>query len=197
MNGQQPQTTTSQNEQALRVLMRAITLSQGNFSIILVRCNYSELGHQTYQRIETICPNTIDYIRLPPSSKTLYTAIKHHLGDNHPPALMILGLESVVAIDDLLAATNQVRDSFRKHFAFPLVLWCSDDILRKFRKLAPDFYSWTSVPIHFCLETDALVQRLNLVSDSLFAKAMEIGAGRFPHSSVLYLTPKFCQQQEL
>jgi hypothetical protein len=66
-----------------------------------------------------------------------------------PPALMVFGLESVVAIDQVLIATNLVRDEFRKQFPFPLVLCVNDEILQKLIRLAPDFRSWAANPIRF------------------------------------------------
>ena len=67
--------------------------------------------------------------------------------ESAPQALVVYGLESVVAIEELLSATNLVRDEFRKEFAFPLVLWINDDLLNKLIRLAPDFKNWAGNPI--------------------------------------------------
>ncbi len=58
---------------------------------------------------------------------------------------MILGLESVKDIDNLLISANQVREEFRQHFPFPLVLWVNDEVLCKLIRLAPDLESWGTV----------------------------------------------------
>jgi len=55
----------------------------------------------------------------------------------------------VVNIEELLVATNFVRDEFRKQFSFPLVLWVNQEILQKMIRLAPDFKNWTTTAIRF------------------------------------------------
>ncbi|NET31768.1 MAG: hypothetical protein F6K19_07165 [Cyanothece sp. SIO1E1] len=179
------------NERSLKTLSRAIALSRGQFSLILVRCNYVELQTQMRQRLQECCPIQIRDLVLHGSAKTLYSAIHNKLGQECPQALMILGLESVAALDALLTATNQVRDEFRKSFAFPLVLWVNDEVLQKLSKLSPDFNSWAGVPIQFSLPTEALIHLLWQETDTRFAQAMEVGAGRFPRSSALYLETSF------
>jgi tetratricopeptide (TPR) repeat protein len=176
----------SGNERSLKRLVRAITLSQGRFSLNFVRCNYAELQAEMQQRLQAACAFEMRYLTLPHSSQTLFTAIKTALGDEQPMALMVSGFESVVALDNLLVATNQVRDNFRKSFAFALVLWVDDEVLKKLMRSAPDFSSWSGVPIQFAITTDALVTLLTRETDVLFARALDVGAGRFPRSSALY-----------
>ncbi|PSB32648.1 hypothetical protein [Stenomitos frigidus] len=176
----------SVNERSLKRLVRAITLSQGRFSLNFVRCNYVELQAEMQQRLQAACGFEVRYLTLPPSSRTLFTAIKATLGDEQPLALMVSGFESVAALDNLLVATNQVRDNFRKSFAFALVLWIDDEVLKKLMRSAPDFSSWAGVPIQFAITTEALIALLTKETDALFENAMEVGAGRFPRSSALY-----------
>ena len=177
--------SASVNERSLKRLVRAITLSQGRFSLNFVRCNYAELQVDIQQRLQAVCAE-VCYLALPPSSQTLFSAIKMALGDEQPMALMVSGFESVVALDNLLVATNQVRDAFRKSFAFALVLWVDDEVLKKLMRSAPDFSSWAGVPIQFAIATDALLALLTKETDALFKVAMDVGAGRFPRSSALY-----------
>ncbi|UBF23885.1 hypothetical protein K9N68_19250 [Kovacikia minuta CCNUW1] len=177
---------TSINERSLNRLVRAIRLSQGRFSLNFVRCNYIELQVEMQQRLQANCPFAVRCLTLPRSAETLYTAIKNELKGEQPQALMVSGFESVVALDNLLASTNQVRDDFRKSFAFPLVLWINDEVLKKLTQTAPDFSSWAGVPIPFATSTKALVALLKKETDALFTHAMEVGAGRFPRSSAYY-----------
>ncbi len=72
---------------------------------------------------------------------------------------MVFGLEFVVAIDQVLSATNLVRDEFRKQFPFPLIVWINDDILQKLVRLAPDFHSWAAPPIRFEVPKNQLLNR--------------------------------------
>jgi len=194
---QQPEEVVAYNEESLRTLSRAIVLSRKRFSLILVRCNYARLQAQMQQQLKERCPVPIRELVLHGSTKTLYTLIKTELGDEQPQALMIVGLDAVTALDDVLTATNQVRDDFRKSFAFPLVLWLNDEILQKLGRLAPDFNSWAGVPIRFAIATTDLVQFLQQQTDALFEQAMQVGAGRFPRSSALYLGTNTYAQPDL
>src|SRR5919202_6107534 len=95
------------NDRSLMALARAIELSQGQFSLVFVRCNYAMVRERMLQRLQEISPYKIQKLVLPQTVKTLFTTIQETLGDEQPSALIVLGLESVVALDDLLAATNQ------------------------------------------------------------------------------------------
>jgi hypothetical protein len=75
--------------------------------------------------------------------------MEQSLKNKQPNALMILGLESVISIEQLLTATNFVRDDFRKDFAFPVILWVNDEIMQKLVRLAPDFKNWAASTIRF------------------------------------------------
>jgi len=174
------------NAQSLRALSRAIDLSKGRFSLILVRCNYTVLQHQMRQQLKAICPVAITEMELHDSTKTLYTAIKTEIGEIQPEALMVLGLDSVKALENVLSATNKVRNEFQKSFAFPLLLWMNDETFKKLARLAPDFNSWAGVPIRFMIAPKDLMSFLQQQTDVLFAKIAHSGAGRFPRSSALY-----------
>jgi UDP-N-acetylglucosamine 2-epimerase len=87
------------NQESLEVLVRAISFSLGELSLILVRCNYAHLREQFVQRLREQCPIKIRELVLDESIKTLYTTIKTALQDEKPDALMVLGLELVNDID--------------------------------------------------------------------------------------------------
>ena len=137
------------NKRALRKLARAIAMSQDQFSLILVCCNSSSLRSQIVNHLQELSPLKIEEITLHPSVSTLFTTILTALKEPKPEALMVFGLESVVAIEQVLGATNLVRDEFRKQFPFPLVLWVNDEILQKLMRTAPDFKSWAVNSIRF------------------------------------------------
>jgi WD40 repeat protein len=174
------------NQESLEVLVRAITFSLGEFSLILVRCNYAHLRQQFVQRLREQCPIKIRELVLDESIKTLYTTIKTALQGEKPDALMVLGLELVNDIDRVIVATNQVREEFRKNFPFPIVLWVNDEVLTKFIRLAPDFDSWTTT-IEFAIATDELIDTLNQTADDAFSQILNVGAGRFLDNAVLNL----------
>ncbi|MEH2184273.1 nSTAND1 domain-containing NTPase, partial [Nostoc sp.] len=167
-NQQEPENLAFDNEGSLQTLVRAITLSQGQFSLIILRCNYVALRQRIVERLHQVSPVEICEITLPASVKTLYTNIREQLGDEQPPALMIFGLESVKDIDTVLTSANQVREEFRKNFPFPILLWVNDSVLQKFIRLATDLENWATI-IEFENPTDELVNFLQQKSDEIFA----------------------------
>ncbi len=151
------------NQRSLKRLIRSITISQGQFSLILVCCNYQYLQQIMMIEVRKLSSTKIQEIVLPKTVKTLYTTIDRQLENfPEPPAVMILDLDKVEAIDELLTSTNQVRDEFRKKFCFPLVLWIKDELLAKLIRLAPDFKSWAAATIKFELATCDLINLLRL-----------------------------------
>ncbi|NET55789.1 MAG: hypothetical protein F6K47_06365 [Symploca sp. SIO2E6] len=144
-----PEYMVASNQESMERLVRAITLSEGQFSLILVCCNRLPLRRKKLKQLVEGSPVPVQEITLHPSVNTLFTTIETAVKGSPPPALMVSGLESVVAIDEVLSSTNLVRDEFRKQFPFPLVLLINDEILQKLIRLAPDFKSWSANPIRF------------------------------------------------
>ncbi|MCP6762711.1 MAG: hypothetical protein NHB32_29025 [Fischerella sp. CENA71] len=165
-------TNDTNNENSLQTLVRAITLSQGQFSLILVRCNYASLRETIVQRLREVSPVNIHEITLSASVKTLYTAISEAIseqsGDEQPPALMVFGLESVKNLDTILTSANQVREEFRKNFQFPILLWVNDQVLQQFIRLATDLESWATT-VELKKKTDDLVRFLEQKIAEVFA----------------------------
>ncbi|HBE59366.1 MAG TPA: hypothetical protein DEA78_17225 [Cyanobacteria bacterium UBA11159] len=182
------------NERSLKAINRAIFLSQGEFSLVLVRCNYKILQKRMLHRLKTISKNRyqIQEFVLPASVKTLYTTLQEY-GENEQLmrmpkggegkdshfALMIFGLESVISIDDLLTSSNQVRDEFRKRLPFPIVLWVNDSVMQKLVQLAPDFTSWGAPPIKLEISTDELINFLQQKANSLFKHVLSRGEVKY------------------
>lgn len=146
-NQSESENVDASNKRSLRRLERAIAMSQGQFSLILVCCSHLSLRRKVVTRLKEISSIPIKEINLHPSVNTLFTTIVTGLEESMPQALIVYGLESVVAIEQVLSSTNLVRDEFRKQFAFPLVLWINDDLLNKLIRLAPDFKNWAGNPI--------------------------------------------------
>jgi WD40 repeat protein len=173
------------NAGALRSLTRAISLSNGEFSLALVCCNYQVLQERILQQLqENLGKNyLLQKVCLPPDARSLYSTIHTKIVDSQERelpkiALMVLGLESVDALDDLLSTINHVRDEFRKKHPFPMVLWVNEEVLRKLRRLAPDFASWAATPIKFEMTTVQLRQFLQQETDSLFSTVLNIAIAR-------------------
>ncbi|MBD1938185.1 PD40 domain-containing protein [Microcoleus sp. FACHB-68] len=175
----------AQNNSALRTLNRALTLSEGQFSLILARCNYATLRGRIVEKLREQCPVQIQELFLPASVKMLYATIQTELAKEQPEALMVFGLESVSAIDEVLTSTNLVRDEFPQSFRFPLVLWVNDEVLQKLIRLAPDFETYATA-FEFALTTEELIDFIRQNTERVFSAVLNAGAGQFlPNSTIL------------
>ena len=134
---------------AITRLARAIMMSDGEFSLLLACCNHVTRQQQILSWLKEFSSADIKEVVIPASAKTLYTPLTTALGNSHPEALIVSGLESVVEISQLLISTNVMRDEFRKQFRFPVVLWVNDEILRQLVWLAPDLKDWAASTIRF------------------------------------------------
>ncbi|MBF2064298.1 MAG: hypothetical protein IGS39_07730 [Calothrix sp. C42_A2020_038] len=180
------------NERAVNSLLRAITFSQGQFSLCLVGCNYGVLREQMLRRLEEKIGEgyRIHKVTLKSNAISLYSTIHAEIGESKPAALMVLGLESVEELDDLLRTINHIRDEFRKRHPFPMVFWVNDELLRKLRRFAPDFTSWAATPIRFEMTTGELRDFLKTKTNLLFAKILDISnmsvseSEHYPHTTL-------------
>ena len=159
----------AENERSLATLVRTIARFQGNFSLTIVRCNYASLRSAILDKLREI--STVEYqvLVLEPTTRTLYQTIFDAVQGQPPKALIVVGIESVVAIDDLLAGANRARDQFKRDFAFPLILWVTDAVLAKFSRSANDLKSWAPPPIQFSIPPDDLMNLLRQKADQAFA----------------------------
>ncbi len=194
------QAIQTKNEQALKTLNRAISLSKDQFALIVVRCNYTQLRDRVAQQLQQQSDLSISMLRLPETAKTLYTTIQAAIAQSEgevarheipklktqnsklktPSCLMLFGLESVADIDEVLTATNLVRNQLRQQFSFPIVLWVNDQVLCKLKALALDLYSWAGMAeIGFELPTTELVRSLKIHADRLFSSILDLGDESF------------------
>ncbi|HBB34844.1 MAG TPA: hypothetical protein DC064_24445 [Cyanobacteria bacterium UBA9273] len=177
-----PETITADNERSLQKLAWAIAASQGEFKLIFARCNYASLRSRLVPRLQELSAVEIRVLVLPESSHTLYAVIRDELGQDQPAALSILGLESVRQLDRMLTSANQVREEFRNHFHFPLVLWITDLVHQKLIELAPDLESWGTTR-SFAIAPQELVELFKQTAAQFFANQLK-------------LTPKDCWELE-
>ena len=186
-----PESVVEHNERSLKRLERAIAFSDGQFSLVLVRCNYHCLRRSILEQLQTeYLPNHhIQQVTVPPHVRSLYNTIHVRLTSKHPSAVMVLGLESVDALDDLLSSINQVRDEFRKHHSFPMVLWVNDQVLGQLRRLAPDFASWAATPIRFEMTTGDLLQFLQEETNALFANILKFSTALTGEAKIPLVSP--------
>jgi WD40 repeat protein/Mn-containing catalase len=194
------------NQHSLQRLVRSIKLSKGQFAVILVRCNYGQLREQILEDIRSLTQDiNLKEICLLASHTALHTTIASELFLDHlaivtdslPSAVMVFGLESIIAIDDLLIGINQARDIYAATFPFPLVLWLQDEVASLLSRLAPDFKSWAATTIKFEMAKEDLIALIRQETESLFAKVLEAGADKFLSNAALDLAPKSQHRHEI
>lgn len=194
------------NERSCANLARAILLSQGQFSLILVRCNYVALGEQmmlvVQEKIKEVQGDRELYLKtiaLPKSASTLFHPLLAQIeAENREiDALMVFGLESVQDLDRAIAATNQVREEFRKYFPFPVVLWTNDAVMQKLVRYAPDFKSWAAAGIKFELARKEAITLWWQTTDQIFERLLSLGVQGFVDNATLDLAPGCATRQEL
>ncbi|MBE9128850.1 MULTISPECIES: hypothetical protein [unclassified Coleofasciculus] len=185
------------NERSLVTLARAITLSQGQFALILVRCNYQLFKQKMWQQLQVLTEIPLRQLVLQESVTTLYTVILNAIADDQTSALLVFGLELVTEIDQVLVSTNQVRDEFSKTLTFPLVLWVTDEVLQKLTRFAPDFKSWAATSIKFELSTDDLLGLWQQTTDELFSKILASEPAQFLPNEAFNLASNCRRRREL
>ncbi|HEY9604661.1 MAG TPA: WD40 repeat domain-containing protein [Allocoleopsis sp.] len=173
------------NQKSIKTLLRAIARSEGNFSLILACCNYTTLRQSIVQQLREQSSVEIRELVLEQSVKTIYSTIAAKLGQEQPRAVMVFGLESVSALDQVLTATNQVREEFRK-FAFPLVVWVTDEVWQKLIRLVPDFEGWATT-VEFAIATDELIHFIQQTTDNVFAQVLNTGTSISLDNTTLHL----------
>ncbi|MBN3923809.1 MAG: ribosome assembly protein 4, partial [Nostoc sp. NMS4] len=172
-DSQSPEDDHVNSERTLTQLAWAIESSVGQFKLILARCNYASLRDRLISRLREICQVEIRVLTVQQSNRTLYTAIQSEFGEAIPACAMVVGLESVQNLSAILTSANQVREEFRKNFAFPLVLWIDDEIYKQLILLAPDLESWATTR-NFAISTQELVDFILQTANQWFSNKLKI-----------------------
>ncbi|WP_448570388.1 nSTAND1 domain-containing NTPase, partial [Trichothermofontia sp.] len=174
-----------ENQEALAEIQALVELAQGEFSLVLARCNYARLRDCLIEQLQQEIPN-LRLIHLEPTTQQVYATLRDSLTetlhDRHsldqPTAVLITGLEQLTDREAAVKGMNQVREEFRKTFSLPLIFWVTDDVLKQFIRIAPDFESWVST-VEFTLPTPVLIQSLTDGAEALFAAALAENAATF------------------
>ncbi|MCC5656033.1 ribosome assembly protein 4 [Nostoc sp. XA010] len=163
---------------SLKQLAWAIESSVGQFKLILARCNYGSLRDRLISRLQEICQVEIRVLAVQQSHRTLYTAIQEEFGAEIPGCVMVVGLESVQNLSVMLTSANQVREEFRKNFAFPLVLWIDDEIYKQLIQFAPDLESWATTR-DFAISTQELVDFIIETANQWFSNNLKFSVDEY------------------
>ncbi|RCJ27718.1 hypothetical protein A6V25_17605 [Nostoc sp. ATCC 53789] len=146
-----PQRHEENNEKAVEKLAWTIQASQGQFKLILARCNYASIYDTLIEKLHKICECDINVFYLKESEMDLYNIIREE--SNHEvQVLMILGLESLYNPPQFWTSANYMHKEFFNNFSFPLVLWINNDVYQQMKQLAPDLENWaTTINFLSCL----------------------------------------------
>ncbi|MEQ8974647.1 MAG: hypothetical protein RIE73_30210 [Coleofasciculus sp. C1-SOL-03] len=174
----------SPSEQSLEDLAWAISMSEGEFSLIWVHCNYALLQQQMVRRLRQRYPE-MRTIVLEPSVTRLYATIREQLGHEQPSALMVLGIESVREIKQLLSSMNSVREEFRQHCPFPVLIWINDSISQQLTRIAPDLKNWGTLT-ELMITPQELQDILHKRVRQLFKAVLNAGANRFLSNEAIF-----------
>jgi hypothetical protein len=138
------------NRSSLRTLRQAIVRFKKKFSLTLVCCDDIKLRSTILKELsEGGCfMYRCQLLVLEPSTTDLYQTIVTAT-DLPAKPLMVSGIESVVALDDLLVGANLAREQFEQNLPFSLLLWVTDSVLGKFIHSPKDLMSWTPAAIEF------------------------------------------------
>ena len=183
------------NQQALEELCRLLRFSQGEFELILAVCNSTQHRQALVDQLRRQCPVPFDEITLNPTSPTLFTTLCNQIADPPPQALMVYGLDGVQDLDQVLTATNQIREEFRQ-FPFPLVLWLTDESLKQLIRIAPDFYTWAN-SITFETPPEFFLSFLDDLIQDVWRQVLQSRENRFLSNQELRLTSGSPRSREL
>ncbi|MEA5628318.1 ribosome assembly protein 4, partial [Nostoc sp. UHCC 0251] len=177
-DSQSPEDDRVSSDRSLKQLAWAIESSVGQFKLILARCNYGSLRDRLISRLQEICQVEILVLAVQQSNRTLYTTIQEEFGEEIPACVMVVGLESVQNLPVMLTSANQVREEFRKNFAFPLVLWIDDEIYKQLIQLAPDLESWATTR-DFAISTQELVYFIIEIANQWFSNNLKFSVDEY------------------
>ncbi|MEQ8535976.1 MAG: hypothetical protein RIB93_00700 [Coleofasciculus sp. D1-CHI-01] len=174
----QPDDSIADNQKSLNALVRSLRLSQGQFRLILVRCNYGELRQRMVQRLGEVSPVPIRELVLPESVESLYRFIQTELADETPQAVIVLGLESVRNLTGVFKSSNYIREELSHNFSFPLILWMNDPVWQRLIRVAPDLESWATT-VEFQWTTAELLEFLTQETEKLFRADLTISLDNY------------------
>jgi tetratricopeptide (TPR) repeat protein len=181
------------NQKALATLARSITVSQGRFALMLVRCNYTALRHRLAQQIKVTCPVQIQELTLPRSPNNLWQPMANATAHQKQRALMVYGLEDVDNLAELLANLEADQGELSGRCQMPVVLWLTEDSLSMLVKLAPGLYASTITAITLRASATELDVLWRESSDRLFADLLDRGVEHFvPNEDI-----GFCEQSKI
>jgi WD40 repeat protein len=136
----------------LEQLRRTVSLSEGEFALILARCNVVEIRDRLIADLRSHLGEAL-YLWIA-IRETGAVNLVNVLDEALPGTRIacIVGLENSPYLNDILAIANNAREEFRRRFNFPVVVWVTDEVEAQLRRRAPDLASWAAPPFDFALD---------------------------------------------
>jgi tetratricopeptide (TPR) repeat protein len=181
------------NQKAIATLARSITVSQGRFALMLVRCNYTCLRHRLTQQIKVTCPVQIQELTLPRSPDNLWQPLANATAHQKQRALMVYGLEDVENLAELITNLESDQGELTGRCQMPVVLWLTEDSLSMLVKLAPGLYSSVITAITLRASTAQLDVLWRESSDRLFTDLLDRGVETFVSNEDI----GFCEKSKI
>ena len=185
---------SSNNENKLADLVWEIEAFQGEFRLILLRCNYVALRAQILNRLEKL--KEIRIVHLQAGDISLHQRLLEELGEERPEAVVVLGFEVVEELGQFLNSANLNRDRLAQRFPLPVVFCLNEEIYRGLLRFAGDFESWGS-SVDFFLTTEELLVTLRGGIEAVFVEVLGGRATDYPSCrEILAASEEFVNQGE-
>ncbi len=181
------------NQRALATLARSITVSQGRFALMLVRCSYTALRHRLAHQLKATCPVQIQELTLPRTLGNLWQPLANATAHQKQRALMVYGLEDVENLAALLENLEADQGELTGRCQMPVVLWLTEESLSMLVKLAPGFYASTITAITLRASLTELDVLWRESSDQLFGELLQRGVENFISNEEV----GFCEQAKV
>jgi tetratricopeptide (TPR) repeat protein len=181
------------NQRALATLARSITVSQGRFALMLVRCSYTALRHRLAHQLKATCPVQVQELTLPRTLNNLWQPLANATAHQKQRALMVYGLEDVENLAELITNLEADQGELTGRCQMPVVLWLTEESLSMFVKMAPGLYANTITAITLRASLTELDVLWRESSDRLFGELLDRGVETFISNQEV----GFCEQAKI
>ncbi len=165
----------SPDPRSLERLSFAIEMGQGQFKLMVVRCNYGPLIDAVMARLVEICPVTLLLVQVGAGDGILEKSLEA-LERSPEAGCVVVRVAAGLDREDLnqiFGAANRAREVFRDRVARPVVLWLDDEGEAVFMDAASDLESLsTGASLGFELERLELLEWVRSQVDGLVEMAL-------------------------
>ena len=171
----------SPDPRSLERLSFAIEMGQGQFKLMVVRCNYKPLVDAVMAQLTEICPVTLVSVWVDAKGSVLERVTE--AVEQKPEAGCVVvrfaaGMDREV-LTQIFGAANRAREVFRDRIKRPIVLWLDDAAEAVFMDAASDLESLsTGASLGFDLDRGDLLGWVRSQVDGLVG--MVLGGGSMP-----------------